>query len=78
MEQFFGCDAHKKFSWFIALNEEGQYGRPVRIAHERDRMRAFLEALEIGDIGRFPSAQNLTSYAGLAPAARESAGRKRP
>jgi transposase len=34
-------------------------------------------ALEIGDIRRFPSAQNLSSYAGLVPAARESAGKKR-
>jgi len=34
-------------------------------------------ALEIGDIGRFPSAQHLASYAGLVPAARESAGKKR-
>jgi transposase len=35
-------------------------------------------ALEIGDIGRFGNAQRLVSYAGLAPAARESAGKKRP
>jgi transposase len=34
-------------------------------------------ALEIGDIGRFETAQNLASYAGLVPAARESAGKKR-
>jgi hypothetical protein len=27
MEQFIGCDAHKKFSLFIALNEEGHSGR---------------------------------------------------
>jgi transposase len=34
-------------------------------------------ALEIGDIGRFQSAQNLASYAGLVPAARASTGKKR-
>ncbi|HEV1283783.1 MAG TPA: hypothetical protein VNU44_00665, partial [Bryobacteraceae bacterium] len=45
MEQFIGCDAHKKFSLFIAMNQEGHYGKPIRIAHDRERMRAFLEAL---------------------------------
>jgi transposase len=34
-------------------------------------------ALEIGDIARFATAQHLASYAGLVPAARESAGKKR-
>jgi hypothetical protein len=29
MEQFIGCDAHKKFSLFIAMNEEGEYGRAI-------------------------------------------------
>src|SRR6266700_1181230 len=48
MEQFIGCDAHKKFSLFIAMNEEGEYGRPIRVGHERERMRAFLEALPVG------------------------------
>src|SRR5947209_18566471 len=48
MEQFIGCDAHKRFSLFIAMNEEGEYGRPIRVGHERERMRAFLEALPVG------------------------------
>src|SRR5271154_3771923 len=48
MEQFIGCDAHKKFSLFIAMNQEGQYGKPMRIAHDRERMREFLEALPAG------------------------------
>ena len=34
-------------------------------------------ALEIGDIAQFGNARNLGSYAGLVPAARESAGKKR-
>jgi transposase len=45
MEQFIGCDAHKKFSLFIAMTQEGHYGKPIRIAHDREQMRAFLEAL---------------------------------
>lgn len=48
MEQFIGCDAHKKFSLFIAMNEEGQYGQPIRVGHERERMRAFLADLPAG------------------------------
>jgi transposase len=42
------------------------------------RILSAVIALEIGDISRFPTAQNLASYAGLVPAARESAGKKRP
>lgn len=45
MEQFIGCDAHKKFSLFIAMNEEGHYGQAIRVGHQRERMRAFLEEL---------------------------------
>jgi transposase len=45
MEQFIGCDAHKKFSLFIAMNQEGGYGKPIRVPHDREQMRAFLEAL---------------------------------
>lgn len=35
MEQFIGCDAHKKFSVFVAVNEKGQAGEALRVAHER-------------------------------------------
>src|SRR3954470_2528780 len=45
MEQFIGCDAHKKFSVFVAINERGEYGRPVRVNHDRESMRAFLASL---------------------------------
>ena len=48
MEQFIGCDAHKKFSLFIAMNQEGYYGKPIRVPHDRERMRAFLETLPAG------------------------------
>jgi hypothetical protein len=30
MEQFIGCDAHKKFSVFVAVNEKGQAGEALR------------------------------------------------
>jgi len=48
MEQFIGCDAHKKFSLFIAMNQEGYYGKPWRVPHDRQQMRGFLEALQPG------------------------------
>ncbi len=48
MEQFIGCDAHKKFSLFVAMNERGEYGPAVRVSHERPAMRAFLGGLPAG------------------------------
>ena len=48
MNQFIGCDAHKRFSVFIAMNEEGVYGKAIRVGHERERMRTFLEDLPAG------------------------------
>ena len=48
MEQFIGCDAHKKFSLFIAMNEEGQYGQAIRVGHQREQMRSFLQDLPSG------------------------------
>ena len=42
MEQFIGCDAHKKFSLFVAMNEDGEYGRAIRVGHDREVFRAFL------------------------------------
>jgi len=33
MEQFIGCDAHKKFSVFVAANEKKLAGEAVRVAH---------------------------------------------
>ena len=45
MRQFIGCDVHKKFSLFVALNEKGEASRPVRVAHDRETMRDFLRQL---------------------------------
>src|SRR2546425_9718688 len=42
MEQFIGCDAHKKFSVFVAVNEKGQAGEALRVAHDRQVYREFL------------------------------------
>jgi transposase len=48
MEQFIGCDAHKKFSLFVMMNEKGEYGRAIRVGHDRERFREFLKDLPAG------------------------------
>jgi hypothetical protein len=45
MEPFIGCDAHKKVSVFVAVNEKGQAGEAVRMAHDRPLYREFLARL---------------------------------
>ena len=45
MEQFIGCDAHKKFSVFVAVNEKGHAGEAIRAAHDREAYREFLSRL---------------------------------
>src|SRR6201987_5928707 len=45
MEHFIGCDAHKKFSVFVAVNEKGQAGEVMRVVHERQLYREFLARL---------------------------------
>jgi transposase len=45
MEQFIGCDAHKKFSVFVAVNERGHAGEALRVAHDRQLYREFLARL---------------------------------
>jgi len=48
MEQFIGCDAHKKFSVFSSIDEKGVYGRPIRVGHDREVFRNFLRDLPAG------------------------------
>jgi transposase len=48
MEQFIGCDAHKKFSLFVTMNEKGEYGRAIRVGHDREGFREFLKDLPAG------------------------------
>jgi len=45
MQQFIGCDAHKKFSVFVAVNEKGYAGEARRVAHDRQVYREFLAQL---------------------------------
>jgi transposase len=45
MEQCIGCDAHKKFSVFASINEDGVYGTSIRVGHDREVFRKFLRGL---------------------------------
>lgn len=45
MEQFIGCDAHQKFSVFIAVDEKGHAGEALRVVHDRQLYREFLAQL---------------------------------
>ena len=45
MEQFIECDAYKKFSVFVAVNEKGQARESLRVNHERPLYREFLARL---------------------------------
>jgi transposase len=40
-----GCDAHKRYSVFVELFENGQFGNPVRVEHEREAFRRYLNSL---------------------------------
>src|SRR5256886_16759076 len=48
MEQFIGCDAHKKYSVFVAVNERGEASPAIRGGHDRGQYRQFLERLPAG------------------------------
>jgi hypothetical protein len=45
MEQFIGCDAHKKFSVFVAVSEKCHAGEALRVIHDRQLYREFLARL---------------------------------
>jgi hypothetical protein len=48
MQQFIGCDAHKKYSIFSSVNEKGRLGRAVRVSHDREQFRQYLDQLPTG------------------------------
>ena len=45
MEQSIGCNAHKKFSVFVAVNTKGHASEAVRVAHDRELYWEFLSRL---------------------------------
>ena len=45
MRHFIGCDAHKKYSLFVAVDEAGETKPAVRVNHDRESYRTFLRGL---------------------------------
>src|SRR6185436_10847953 len=48
MRHFIGCDAHKKSSVFVAIDETGNVKPAVRVNHDRELYRGFLRGLPAG------------------------------
>ncbi len=48
MQPVIGCDAHKKFSVFVSVDEHGKASRPVRVDHDRDLYCKYLGTLPPG------------------------------
>lgn len=47
MQQFIGCDAHKRFSVFVAVDERGRATPPVRVEHRQRHYADFLKQLPV-------------------------------
>ena len=48
MEYYIGCDVHKKYSVFAAVDEAGRARPAKRVEHDREGFRAFLASLPPG------------------------------
>jgi transposase len=48
MQQFIGCDVHKKYSVFVSMDETGKAGRAVRVAHGNGELERYLKSLPAG------------------------------
>jgi len=48
MKNFFGCDAHKKYSMFASINEEGHRAHCIKVKNDRHQFRCFLNTLPPG------------------------------
>lgn len=48
MKQFIGCDAHKSYSVFVAVDEAGRFSPAVKVMHDGKCMQEFLERLPAG------------------------------
>lgn len=45
MEQYIGCDAHRKYSIFVSVDGNGKASAPTRVEHDREEFRKFLRSL---------------------------------
>jgi len=44
MKPILGCDAHKRYSVFVRLRENGKSDPPIRVEHDRGAFRSFLDS----------------------------------
>lgn len=58
MQSFLGCDAHKHYSVFVAVDERGKATRPVRIEHNVAAHQRYLDTLPNGTEIAIESAGN--------------------
>ncbi len=45
MDRYFGCDAHKRYSIFISVDETGNVGPYVRVENQRSLFRGYLKKI---------------------------------
>ena len=45
MKQYIGCDAHRRYSVFVSVDEQGKASPPSRVEHDREEFRKFLKTL---------------------------------
>jgi transposase len=48
MKKYIGCDLHKKYAVFVAMDEKGQQEPPVKIATDQLELKEYLRTLEPG------------------------------
>lgn len=48
MNYYIGCDAHKKYSIFRGIDEEGKRTQAIRVSHDREEFRDYLQLLPMG------------------------------
>jgi transposase len=47
-KQYIGCDAHRRYSVFVVMDDKGQASKPVRVEHDRSELREYLRRLPAG------------------------------
>jgi transposase len=48
VRSFVGCDSHRKYSVFVAMDEQGRTTAPLRVEHQRRELRNFLRHIPAG------------------------------
>ena len=70
---FIGCDAHRKYSVFVAMDEQGKTTAPIRVEHQFKELRSFLRHVPpgtdvaVGATGSWYWLVDEIEAAGLAP-----------